>query len=208
MFKCSEYKEKEGYVKGVTLLFKKVLKKYSTSEDSFLQVFSSEFSKRSYTGKRFIYSVDREFFRRYCTSCASTLDYFFTYYSVSHLGDRYEYRSRIKGSIGCRVDEKELNIQFSYKNASETHKDLDFFGINNYIYNQAKGIKNDCLVMSVNEGCFYLIKYDQKDYTMKRGLLAVITKNGLKRRGEHCLNCQNRCKPLFINGLDRLRSLK
>lgn len=122
--------------------------------------------------------------------------------------DKYDFNYKIKGDIGGRIVSKKLNIQFSYKNNTETQKELDFFELNNYIYNQAKGLDYDCLVMSVPMDSFYLVDYDEKDYTIKRGFLTTVTKNRMKRRGEHCLSCKKRCKPLFINGLDRLLSIK
>lgn len=208
MFKCSEYKEKEEYTKGVALIFGKFLRKYATTDSSFLQLFASEFSSRVYTGVRFIYSDDREMFRQYCVDCAAHLDVFLRTYKVTHLMDTYQYKSKIKGDIGGRITNKRLNIQFSYKNMTETQKELDFFELNNYIYNEVNNLKHDCLVMSVPENCFFLVNYDEKDYTIRRGFLTAITKHRMKRRGEHCISCQGRCKPTLINGLDRLSSTK
>jgi hypothetical protein len=209
MFKCSEFKEKDDYAKGVSLIFGRFLRKYSEDTDvSFLELFASQFSSRTFTGVRSIYASDREFFKRYCIDCAAHLDSFLHEYEVTHLMDPYVYEHKIKGDIGGRVPTKQLNIQFSYKNARETQKELDFFELNNYIYNQVHSLDHDCLVMSVPTDSYYLVSYDEKDYTIRRGFVAAITKNRMKRRGEHCLNCQKRCKPTFINGLTRLSSVK
>lgn len=208
MFKCSDYVEKEGYAKGIALLFNKFLRKYSQGGHSFLELFASEFSSRVYTGTRFVYAKDRNFFKKYAVDCASNLDLFLSQHQITHLMDTYTFRNQIKGNMGGQVAEKKLNIQFSYKNVAETQKELDFFELNNYIYNQVNGIDHDCLVMSVPFNGFYLVDYDEKDYTIRRGFITAVTKNRMKRRGEHCLSCKNRCKPTFINGLDRFRSIK
>lgn len=208
MFKCSDYKEKDSYAKSVALLFGKFLRTYSSGKyPSFLQLFASQFSNKAYTGSHFIYSKDRGFFRQYCVNCTAHLDVLLQTYKVTHLMDSYIYKSKIKGDIGGRIAGKSLNIQFSYKNAMETQKELDFFELNNYIYNQVNNLENDCLVMSVPMDSFFLIKYKESDYTIRRGFLTAITKNRMRRRGEHCISCQKKCKPTFINGLDRLVGL-
>lgn len=208
MFKCSEYKEKEEYTKSVALIFRKLLRTHASSNSSFLSSFAKELSTRVYTGPRFIYSADREMFRDYCIRCARHLDELFSSYNLTNLMDNYEYKYKIKGFIGARIPNKRMNIQFSYKNMTITQKELDFFEINNYIYNKVNDIEYDCLVMSVPENCFFLVEYKERDYTMKRGFLTAMTKNHIKRRGEHCFNCKRRCKPILINGLDRLKGIK
>jgi hypothetical protein len=205
MFKCSQYKEKEDYIKGVSLIFARILKRYSLfPNQSFIKLFSEEISNRSYTGERIIYSKDIDLFKDYCISCASNLDKLFSSYIFTHILDKYNYKNKIKGEIGARLDQKNLNLYFSFKNANETQKDLDFFQFNNYIYNQINDISNDCLVMSVPTDSFYLIKYKKDDYTMRRGFITSIINNRIKKSGGHCLSCKNKCKPTFFNGLKRL----
>jgi hypothetical protein len=89
----------------------------------------------------------------------------------------------------------------------ETQKRLDFFELNNYIYNTTKKKSNDLLVVCVPENNFFLIKYEKDNYTIKRGFITSVSKFKFKRSGEHCLSCKNTCKPLIINGLDRLKKL-
>jgi hypothetical protein len=119
----------------------------------------------------------------------------------------FYFYQQIKGSIDAEITKKNLSICFSFKNAFDTEKELDFYSLNNYIYNKVHKTTNDCLVMSVPTDSYFLVKYGETDYTMRRGFITSNIKNKSRRQGPYCITCQNDCKPLFINGLDRLEGL-
>lgn len=205
LYRCYYFKERECYRKSASSLFKKILKLYAQGSDSLISVFTKEFCKRKYTGNRLVYKHDREEFKKYCINCAGNLDSFLHEYALENISSEYCYKQKIRGYIDGQIKEKGLNVSFSYKNAIDTHKDLDFFGLNNYIYNQVHEIDNNCIVMSVPTNSFYLVKYNLSDYTIKRGFFSAIQSSRSKVRGLHCYECENACKSEFINGLERLK---
>ena len=205
MYKCSEYKEPDDYVKMSRLLFERVLRVYSQDTSrSLLDVFAKEFTNRSFTGIRSVYTEHTISYKKFCIECVTSLNLFFNKYNPSVIMDKYSYKHKIKGYMGCVFNN--YNVHFTYKNVSETDKDLDFASLNSYIYNQVHGLSNACLVMSVPTNTFFLLDYDEKDYTMGRGFLVQTKKTKLKRRGTHCFRCKNSCKPLYLNGIDRLEA--
>ena len=199
---CYYLKEKNDYVKTSRLLFERVLKEYRDTDKSLLTSFVKEFTNRAFTGIRAVYSEHTIDYKTFCVNCITNLDLFFETYEPTDIMHRYTYRYKIKGYIGCRIPG--YNVHFFYKNLKETEKDLDFACINSYIYNQVHNLSNACMVMCVPANVFYLMDYDEKDYTMGRGFLTQTKRNKLKRRGDHCVRCKHNCKPLYINGLDRL----
>lgn len=203
MFKCYYYKDRIGYIKTTTLLFNRILTKYSQdTSKSLLDLFATEFSNNSFTGINAIYSNDVIGYKEYCILCIKHLSEFFDKNKTSHINDRYNYKYKIKGSIGCRL--KDYNVHFFYKNIKDSEKEIDFAVLNNYIYNQVSNLSNSCLIMSVPTNSFYLVKYNEMDYTMGRGFLVQTKITKLRKQGEHCIGCKHSCKPLFINGQDRL----
>jgi hypothetical protein len=208
LYKCYYFKEKESYLKNVGLLFNKVLVEYRLRKAPILTTFAEQLSSRSFTGPRRIEATEREEFRKICTSCAINLSNLFDKYEVTDILDNYVFKWKIKGSIsGILHAAKDYNLQLSYENASLVQKDLDFFSINSYIYNVTHGLKNDTLVMSVPTNTFFLVPYEERDYTIKRGFLTITKGNRLRLRGEHCLQCECKCNPHWINGLDRLTAI-
>lgn len=205
LHKCYYYKEKDTYVRGAKLVMTRVLREYSKDpESSFLKIFGETFSSRSYTGPWCIYSNDKKAFKQYCIDCAINIDNFLDQESISNILDFYEYKHKIRGNIGGVLKNKQLNVFFSFKNASDTQKELDIYSLSNYIYNKVKGATNDCLVMSVPTDSYFKINYKEIDYTITRGFISSIIKTKVRRQGDHCINCKNPCKPEFINGLGRL----
>lgn len=202
--KCYDYKPRKDYVKGISLIFEGLLKEGNGKP--FIASFSDKFSSRAYVGRNYIISVDREHFLAICLQCAMNLDKLFSKVEVLNKMDKYNFKWRIKGFIHARikVKNKEYNLGLSFTDRKLTEEDLDYFCLNNCLYNKSKGLSNDLLVMSVPQDLFYLVPYDSKDYTIKRGFAAVSKRISLKRRGNHCENCINSCKPLFHNGLSRL----
>lgn len=203
---CYYYKERETYVKGVRLLFNKILKIYTIKKTSIIDIFASEFSSRAYVGRNSVVSIDREEFKTFCFNCAINLDRLITKLSVTNVMDKYYYNWKIKGNIHGIIQQsnKTYNLSFSFEDRKLTEKDVDFYCLNNYIYNKAKNTKNNLLVMCVPNDTFYLVPYEDKDYTIQRGFLTFSKGNRLRKRGEHCTNCVHTCKPRFYNGLDRL----
>jgi len=185
------------------LLFERILRKYSSDTDqSLIDIFANKFTNKSFTGIRIVYSEHTVDYKQFCLDSIRNLNMFFESFKISHIMDRYSYKHTIKGTIGCRIPG--YNVHFFYKNLGEVEKDLDFAILNNYIYNQVNDLSNACMVMSVPTNMFYLLNYEEKDYTMGRGFFTQTKRTKIKRGGNHCIRCKHNCKPLYINGLDRL----
>lgn len=204
--KCYYYKEQESYGKQTQLVINSTLKKYVNSNESIFKIFTKKFTKRSYTGNRIIYASHREFFQRYAASCLVNIANLIRKFSIEkqQIQISYNYKWKIFGIIDCVIPRLNLNVSFSYYDITRTKKDLDFFSLNNYIYNQATNNSNDLLVMSTPTGSFQLIKYQPEAYTIARGFISIAKKNKMKRQGEHCNTCQNKCKGLFYRDLEIL----
>jgi len=206
--RCSEYKEKQGYIKPVSLFFEHLLSK-NLGDKSFLEIFSDEISKKTFTGNRAILVNDIEDVRAFYITCAKNIDNIVKKFHILKFEDKYMYKYKIKGSTSAviKASGKNINLQFSYKNAIDTQKMLDFFDLNNYFYNESKQLKNDLIVMSVPTNVFFSIKYEASNYTMKRGFLTVIKNSKLKKCGDYCITCINNCKPTLINGFKRMEMI-
>jgi hypothetical protein len=205
LYKCYYYLEKDNYIKYIDILFTKLLKNHS---DNFLKSFTEYFSSTAYTGIRYIYKADREVYKNTCLTCAINIDKFLTNNKLTNIYDTVIYKSRIQCNIGGILENKNINVHFSFRTLEEMQKELAFYSTNNYIYNILKNKSNDCLIFNVQSNTFYLIKNNDIAYTItNRGYLKTITKSRNKTPGEHCHSCKNTCKPMFINGLDRLNSL-
>lgn len=208
LYKCYYFKEKESYLKGVRLLFDRVLTKYKENQRPIVEIFAEELSSRSFTGLRSIPAAERQEFRSFCTQCAINLSNLLAKFPLNKILDPYVFHWKIKGEItGVIKTAKEYNLLLTYENASLAQKDLDFAILNNYIYNKTNDLANDCLFMSVPTNTFFLVPYEESDYTIRRGFLTFTKGNRLRIRGEHCLRCSQTCNPLWINGLDRLEGV-
>lgn len=205
--KCYYFKEKILYTHTIRLLFTLILKKYEVGGKSILNLYVKEISKKSFTGSKWVTSKDRTEFKIYCANCVRNLDMFIKRFSPEIRVEEFIYKDKIKGTVHGNIPHKNINIQFSFENYAVTQKDLDFYVLNNYIYNQVHGTSRNCLIICLSSDSYFLIEYNNADYTIKRGLLKTIINNKLRRRGEHCLQCKNNCKPLFINGLERIRAI-
>lgn len=204
LYKCSYYKESNDYVRTSRLLFERILKKYKQSDSTLYELFSNEFTNRSFTGIRSIYSDDRISYKNFCIACIANLNTFFEKFKPTHILDKYKYRHKIKGKIGCRI--KNYNVQFFFENIEECKKELDFACLNNYIYNQVNNLTNSSLIMSVPTDGFFIVRYNEPDYTIGRGFFGQTKKNKSRRRGDHCKRCIHKCNALFLNGLDRMEA--
>lgn len=208
LYKCWYYREKESYLKNVKLLFRRILIKFKTRPESIISIFAKEISSCKFTGTRKIQIEDRTEFKDFCSRCAINLSNLFDSFRIDNILDNYLYRWKIKGYIsGILHEDKDYNLHLSYENAALVQKELNFFSINNHIYNITHELGNDAIVMSVPHNVYFLIPYNKIDYTIRRGLLTITKANKLRLRGEHCLQCSQSCNPTWINGLDRLRSI-
>jgi hypothetical protein len=173
-----------------------------------MQVFSETFTNRCYAGDNLIYSNDRKLFKDFCITCTNNLKNFLLLNSLSYTQDNYIFNNKIYGYIDGIIEKDNTTIQFSFKNALDTQKDIDFYVLNNYIYNSLKTTSYDTIIMSVPTDSYFKVKFDKTDYTIRRGYLKSVINSKMRRKGDHCLQCSNQCKPTFINKLDRLENLK
>lgn len=211
LFGCSYYKEEDNYAKTLRLLIHSTIIQYKDSSDvditdNFFNILSDKISKRSFNGKRLVYSEDKEAFEDACIKCAQNLNTFVHNNPVKIL-DQYTYRSRVRGYIGCQIqnDGTWYNVDFSIYNSKDTFYRLYYHRFNNYLYNVVHGTVNDMLVYVVLTGNYYLLKYDPLDYTIQRGMLTQGIKRRTKRPGHQCLTCSvSECKPRLINNLARI----
>lgn len=208
-YRCYFYRETDTYIKNTRILFERVLKKYSLNTNtSLLKLYIKEFNRRSYGGTvGYVYKEDRELFKEYSSKCISNLIKLFETEVVTNIMDSYEYKYMIKGFIHGMIESKSLNLYLSFTNLIETEKLLDIASFNSYIYNAVHGTSNSCLVMSVPLNTFYVLPYTNNDYPIGHGYIRRNLTNKLRRRGTHCRTCKNDCKPLLVNGLDRLTAL-
>lgn len=203
--KCYYYTEKDNYIKYIDIFFSKLLTEYPTIDMSLLDLFSIRVSSRSYTGIKFVYSKDRKEYRDLCIKCAINIDNFLSKYELTNIMDTVVYKDKIKCHIGGIYNN--TNFHFCFKSLQEMQKDIDFYLLNNYIYNISKGYENNCLIFNVQSDAYIQVKYEELDYTIRRGFLKSIINSRIRKQGEYCITCKNACKPMFINGLDRLVSL-
>lgn len=205
MYKCYYFKEKYTYVKNATILFNRILKNYILNK-SFYPVFSEFFSSRAYIGKNAIPSDDKKVFKTFCIKLAINLDRFLTAYRITEVMKPYIYKWKIKGFMHLVAvgNNSTVNVSLSFKDLKETEKDLEFYCINNHLYNVSNKTKRDLLVIDIQQDMYYYIRYEDKDYTIKRGFSTFSRGNKIRKQGEHCINCVHSCKPQFYNGLERL----
>ena len=97
----------------MTIFFEKLLKEYAKdTSKSILDLFAQRFKSSSYTGIKFVYASDRNQFKSSCIEIIKNLDEFLSNYSLTNIMDQYEYRSKIKGHIGGRLKDHNINIYF------------------------------------------------------------------------------------------------
>lgn len=214
LFKCAYFKERDTHAKGIEIIFNRVLREYKNHPDRFnknssifSELVSSNLSTRNYLGIDFINNEDIKLFRRNCINAMTNLDRILKSENISILLDNYTYKNKIKGTIDARLDDRRLNLQLSYFNTQETEKNLDFYQINNYIYNQVVDKKHDCLVMSVTSDSYFLIKYNEIDFSFGRGFITTVMNNKMRRRGPHCSFCCEKCEHSLYKGIEKLRSI-
>lgn len=204
--KCYFYNEKNNYIKYIDIFFFKLLKQFS-SDQKFLDCFSSKFNSVKYTGPKFIHFETRQLYKNICIKCAVNMDKFLSSISLEKIMDTVTYKDKVKCYIGGTIKDKPINVHFCFRPIKEMEKELDFYLLNNYIYNICRGVKNDCLIFNAQDDMYNLVRYEESYYTTKRGFLKSIITNRIRKQGEHCITCKNSCKPIFINGLSRLVSI-
>ena len=205
--RCYYFNEKDNYIKYIDIFFNKLLKDFSDTNKSFIELFSDKFNSTSYSGKKFIYANDRQLYKDLCLKCAINIDSFLAKFPSKNFLDTVNYKDKLKCNVGAVMNNKNINIHFCFRPIQDMQKDLDFYLLNNYIYNMIRDFKNDCLVFNAQSNLYSLIKYEDSDYTIKRGFLKSIITSKIRKQGEHCSNCKETCKAMFINGLDRLTSI-
>jgi len=209
MIRCFYYKEKNNYVKIVNHLFKRVFSRIKKTGEDFLLVFTEELNSKCFTGYSSIYHEHKSEMNNYIINCSKNIMMFINKYGIMNIQDQFNYKFRIKGMIDgiTHINNQYYNLHFSYKNLLETQKVLDFYQINNYIYNICNNKDNNCLIMCVPSNYYLIIKYNPEDYTMKRGFISSIENNKTRKRGNYCISCKNMCEPLLVNSLNRLEMI-
>ena len=65
----------------------------------------------------------------------------------------------------------EYNVDFSMNNVTDTFYNLHYNRFNNWLYNQVTGCSNDMLVYLIQNDKYYLLPYNDDDYTVPHGFL-------------------------------------
>jgi hypothetical protein len=204
---CFYYKERPSYLKNATLLFKRILKLYFNSSKTFLEIFVENFNSRSYSGESSVYQQDRSLFRDFCLKCSANLDSFFKKYPLTNTLESFSYKDSLTGYIDG-INNNDI-INFSFLNCNLLQKNIDFYILNNYIYNIVNKKEYNSIIMSVPNNAFFLVNFDKTDYTItRRGFIKSVINSRMRRAGDHCLTCSEQCKPTFINTLNRLEKIK
>lgn len=207
--RCYFYNETNTYIKYIDILFDKIIMELGKGTKSLLSIFSDRFSNNKYSGVKFIYKGDRKTYSDMCIKYVTNIDTFFKKFKLINIYDKVVYKDKIKCFIHGTIENKNINVYFNFRTLEEMQKDLDFYVLNNYIYNQIRDIENDCLVFNVQSDVYYLIKSKDVDYTtlIRKGFAKSIISSRIRRQGDHCKTCKGQCKPKLINKLDRLASI-
>jgi len=205
MCRCAFYKEKDLYLKQISLFFEKLITK-KIDKTNFLKIFSDEINRKAFTGSRFIPVDDVQYIKNFYIKCATNLNSIIKKFNIVEYNEKYVYKYKLKGKVSAIIDNhgKKTNLYFCYKNAIDTQKLLDFYELNNYFYNESKGTTNNMIVVSIPTNMFFSIDYNSSNYTIPRGFISIIQSSRIKKCGEYCLNCLNSCKPTITNGIKRM----
>jgi hypothetical protein len=208
-FSCSFYSEENNYAKIINAFFIKVIKKYkdscnNNSTNDFYSFFVNEFKRQRFHGLKYIYNADKIQFTTLCYTCASHFNNFIKKYHVTNLLDTYVY-SQITGIIGGTVTiDKEYIVDFSFYDSIDTYYRLYYNRFNAFLYNKVKNTKKDLLIFLIRENNFYLIKYNELDYTIRKGFIGCSRKRKAHVPSLMCMTCKiKNCKPRFLT-LERL----
>lgn len=208
VYRCYYYKPEITYVRGITLLFNRILLEYRKGQASIIALFCDKFSSRSYTGRNSVNSTSREQFRKHCLLCAANLNNLLSKYQVTNIMECYNLKWSVRGFIHglIKIKDKTYILSLSFDEINVTKKDIDFFSINSYLYNAANHTSYSTLIMSVPSDVFYTVPY--QDYTIKRGFLSFPKGHKIRKHGDYCSTCACGCKPPIINGLERLEFIQ
>lgn len=201
---CSFFKESETYTTRITKVFEKCL---SAKSKSILSEFITKFNKNLKLNNKYISTKDKDTIKSVWLQCAINIDNLTTKVNIIKWVSKYCYKFKIKGFIHGVIsyNNTNYNLSLSFSDLELLNDNLKFYAINNMFYNKANGINNSLLVMSVPHNVFYMIPYKSEDYTIHRGFATLSKNSKLRLRGKHCKLCSiNNCKPLFLNGLQRL----
>ncbi len=204
--RCNFFSEEDTYLVHIGHLLDKAVKEYKITHGLFSEIVFQLKKKKVYTGTQHVYNDQKKLYSNVLYACEQNIDRLLP--NITNLLDTYKYKNLVSGYIIGQINKiKTYNLHFSYKNATDTQKELDFFVLNNYIYNTVKKTINDCLVLSVPTDSYFIVNYDEKDYTIVKNYLNSLHDNQIRKRGEWCLRCRNNCKPTFINGYNRLETI-
>jgi hypothetical protein len=207
MRRCPEFKERENYALLTENIILSALdiKTGPLNETSFLESFTKLFNSRAFTGKRNVVLDDREMFRDFVLKCVDNIIKVVP--SMSRPPVSRPWKNLIPNKLmDIVINGKRHRLQLSGYNSEVTEEKLDFYCINNYIYNRAQEEEMPGLVMSLPDNVFFDISESNfENYTSVHGMITTILKNRSKVQGRHCRNCENSCKPMYIKGLDRLK---
>lgn len=216
VFGCSYYKQEDNYDKTLHLFFDRVIKAYAevckssnagTELPNFYDLFTYEFRQKPPAGRNVVYSDDIETFEDLCLKCAEVLNVFFITKKPTHLLDEFVWRNKITGNIGCRIvnKNKEINVDFSTLNSQDLYYNIYYHKFNNWIYNKINNLCNDMIVYMVRTGQFYVLKYNENDYTIKHGFLNQNIYRRTHRPGHQCITCKiKNCKPRLTYDFERI----
>lgn len=206
IFGCSYYKEEDNYAKTLRLTLEKMVVEYKECGDSglshsFYNIFINNYQKR-----KSITADDREVYEDVCLDCASNLSTFFRTYNPTNLLDKYIYRHRINGYIGCRIQrEQEFNVDFSMRYTHDAFYELYYNRFNNWLYNTVNGTSNDMIVFVIPSNKYYILRYNEDDYTILHGFLRKNMNQKVHRPGHQCITCKvKHCMPRLVNNIERL----
>jgi len=205
MRRCTFLKERETYASTTEKLIETVLRSTSSyTSSNLITEFQRVFNSRAFTGNRNVLHLDRTEFRSFNLKCLNTLIKISSRITLP-LHQRVWKNIKTAPMMLVSINDYVFTLQISAYNWAVTEEKLDFYCLNNYIYNRSSELRYPGLVLSLPEETYFDISScNTEDYTTIRGLTTTILKNRTRIQGKHCQNCKNQCKPKVINGLDRL----
>jgi len=144
VYRCSKYSETVNYVWIAERIFLRALKGLTDhSMVSILGAIKAARENFTFTGKRIIYLDDRKKFNKYFNRCLLSFQSVFSNYSIVSAFKSYTYNN-ITGHVDLIITlDKTYNVMFSFYGQYETTKILDFYVVNNYLYNMANKSTNN-----------------------------------------------------------------
>jgi hypothetical protein len=202
---CAFYKERENFVLITTGIITATLSRITdNSVSNLLSMFEKVFNSRAFTGRRSILKIDRDEFKAFNLKCLNTIVKILP--SLHHIALRKTLRNLKTAPVSLiDIKGKTYTLQVSCYNWLITEGRLDFYVLNNYIYNRASGTDYPGLVLSLPDETFFdITDSNTETYTNIRGLATRLLRTRSRVQGQWCHTCENSCKPKYIKGLERL----